>query len=118
VVALAAVIWTYRRPRDPLLSTAMLLACSLVFSPYAFNYDMAALTVVLARLRDRADNDAMDVALILTLWVMPIAMMAVGFVSHAGLMAIVLLIFMNRLYQRMKTEAGSAAAPLGVLSNA
>jgi hypothetical protein len=112
LAVLAAVIWTYRRPRDPLLSAAMLLASSLVFSPYAFNYDMVALTVVLARLRDRADNGAIDTILILTLWILPVAMMLAGFYTRAAPSTILLLMFMNRLYQRMKTDESAVARPV------
>ncbi len=102
-IALTAVIWTFRKRRDPMLSNAMLLAASLLVVPYSFNYDMAALIAVLAQMRLRPDNTRIDTALILIVWMLPLVMMLGFFVKLAG-SALVLLVLMNRLFERMKQE--------------
>ncbi len=69
-LALAVTLWTFAKKRDPMLSNAMLLVASILVTPYSFNYDMAALIAVLAQLRLRADNERVDVMLILAVWVL------------------------------------------------
>lgn len=101
-LAMSAVIWTYWRRRDPLLSMAMLFAASLLFTPYAFDYDMMGLTVVLAWLHLKTDGDAIDRTFILALWVLPIAMIPLGFLAHCAVSALLLLAFMNRLRMRLQ----------------
>jgi alpha-1,2-mannosyltransferase len=102
VLSLAAVVWTFWKTRDPMLSTALLLTASLVFTPYAFNYDMPALMIVLAQLRERADNDRTDVKFILAVWVLPVVMMVVGLFGNITGSALVLLAFGNRMLQRLR----------------
>jgi hypothetical protein len=111
-LALAAVAWTYRRRRDPLLSAAMLLAAALLFTPYAFGYDMMGLTVILAQLHLRADNNATDRALILALWVLPIGMIPLGFLAHCAISSILLLAFMNRLRVRLQPSQTPLNQPI------
>jgi alpha-1,2-mannosyltransferase len=101
IIALAAVVWTFRKRRDPMLSNAMLLAASLLVTPYSFNYDMAALIAVLAQMRLRPGNSRIDTALILTVWMLPVVMMLGFFVKLAG-SALVLLALMNRLFERLR----------------
>jgi len=113
LAALGMVIWTFRRPRDPLLSTAMLLSAALVFTPYAFNYDMVGLTLVLLQLRQRADNDAIDMLFILALWLLPVGMMLFAALTHIGVGPILISAFMWRLWQRMTAQA---RAPAGLAS--
>lgn len=100
-IALTAVIWTFRERRDPMLSSAMLLAASILVVPYSFNYDMAALIAVLAQMRLRSGNSRIDTALILIVWMLPVIMMLGFFVKLAG-SALVLLVLMNRLFERLK----------------
>jgi hypothetical protein len=116
-LALAATAWTFWRRRDPLLSAAMLLTASLLFVPYAFNYDMAALTAVLALLRERADNERIDRALILAVWAMPVVMMFGFFPGIAG-SALALLAFGNRLFQRLRKEEAAQSSSAGSPSSA
>jgi alpha-1,2-mannosyltransferase len=103
LTALAATIWTFWRPRDPLLSAAMLLTASLLFTPYAFNYDMAALIAILAKLRERPDNTRADTALILAVWLLPVVMMFGFFIKMAG-STLVLLAFGNRIFERLRKQ--------------
>ncbi len=116
-LALAATVWTFWRRRDPLLSAAMLLTASLLFVLYAFNYDMAALTAVLALLRERADNERIDRALILAVWAMPVVMMFGFFPGIAG-SALALLAFGNRLFQRLRKEEAAQSSSAGLPSSA
>jgi alpha-1,2-mannosyltransferase len=113
IIALAAVVWTFRKRRDPMLSNAMLLAASLLVTPYSFNYDMAALIAVLAQMRLRPDNSRIDTALILIVWMLP-AVMMLGFFVHLAGSALVLLVLINRLFERTRqTDAVPAfVAPL------
>ena len=69
--ALAAVIWTFRRRRDPVLSMALLIAAIFLFTPYALNYDMVVLGWVLALLRQREGNEPIDHYLIVAVWTLP-----------------------------------------------
>ncbi len=113
-LALAATVWTFRQRRDPVLSAAMLLTASLLFTPYAFNYDMAALVAVLALMRERQDNAPADVALILAVWAMPVVMMF-GFFPHIAGSALVLLALGYRLFQRLR--AAEALQPSAALAS-
>jgi len=40
LAAVAAVVWTYWRRRDPVLSVALFVTATFLVTPYAFNYDM------------------------------------------------------------------------------
>jgi hypothetical protein len=104
LLVLAAVVWTFRRPRDPLLSTAFLLTASLVFSPYSFNYDMIALMIVCARWIERSDCDWTDLKFILAVWLMPIVMMYVGVFGEVTGSALILLGLGNQLLKKMRAQ--------------
>ena len=118
-LALAATVWTFWRKRDPLLSAALLFTASLLFTPYAFNYDMAALMAVLALMAQRADNQRIDRTLILALWALPVAMMFGFFPGIAG-SALMLLAFGNRLFQRLRNAeiVQPSASSAGLSSSA
>lgn len=109
VATVAVVIWTFWRPRDPLLSIAILLTGSLLVTPYAFNYDMAALTIVLVKLRERGNNEATDRRLILAVWLLPVAMMF-GLVPKIAGSVFVLLAFGARLLQRLALQSSKASS--------
>ena len=110
-LSLAAVIWTFWRRRDPMLSAALLLTASLVFTPYAFNYDMAALTILLAQLRERTDNTRTDTKFILAIWVLPVVMMVVGLFGNVTGSALLLIGFGYRLIQRLREQQHTATIP-------
>jgi alpha-1,2-mannosyltransferase len=105
--AIAATVWTFRCRRDPLLSTAMLLVSLLLVTPYAFNYDMAALTVILVKLRERADPAGNW--LILALWLMPITMM-LDFLPKVPGSALVPLGLGIWLFSELRKEAAAHSA--------
>ena len=103
-LAFAAVVWTFRKPRDPLLSIALLLTASLVFSPYSFNYDMMALMIVLARIMERGDCDRADTKFILAVWLMPLLMMYVGVFGNITGSALILLGLGSHLLKKMRAQ--------------
>ena len=117
MIALTAVVWTFRKKRDAMLSSAMLLAASLLVTPYSFNYDMAALIAVLAQMRFRSDSARIDTALILIVWMLPVVMMLGFFVQLAG-SALVLLALMNRLFERLRQEDAAPAYTIKLSSPA
>ena len=95
-MALAAVIWTFRRRRDPVLSMALLIAATFLVTPYSLNYDMVVLGWVLALLRQREGNAPLDHYLIIGVWTLPLTMMLAGLI-HVPLAMPVLAAFAARL---------------------
>jgi hypothetical protein len=106
--ALAAVIWTYRKPRDPVLSTALLLTATFLFSPYTLNYDFVVLAWTLALLRQRPGLVQRDHALILLIWSLPVTMMIAG-LAHIPLGFLALVVFAAWLLRGLAREADAAA---------
>ena len=78
VLTLAAVVWTFWRKRDPVLSNALFITAIFTVSPYAFNYDMVLFSWVIIKLMDRNDNDAWDYGLMLAVWAIPFMTVAMG----------------------------------------
>jgi hypothetical protein len=78
LASVTAVVWTFRRSRDPDLSNALLVTATFVVTPYAFNYDMVAFGWVIVKLMDRMDNNAWDHGLMLAVWATPFATVALG----------------------------------------
>ncbi|MBX9774524.1 MAG: DUF2029 domain-containing protein [Xanthobacteraceae bacterium] len=78
VLTLAAVVWTFWRKRDPLLSNALLITAIFTVSPYTFNYDMVLFSWVIIKLMDRNDNDVWDYGLMLAVWAIPFMTVAMG----------------------------------------
>jgi hypothetical protein len=107
--AIAAVMWTYWRRRDPVLSTAVLITATFVASPYTLTYDMVIFGWIVLLMRDRADNDRYDHHLGLAVWSLPITMLIAG-AAWIPLGAIVLPIFLGRLLWRLAHEAPQTAA--------
>ena len=104
-VAVAAVIWTFRRRRDPVLSMALLVAAIFLVTPYSLNYDMVVLGWVLALLRQRQGNEPIDHYLIIAVWTLPLTMMLAGLI-HIPLAMPVLAAFATRLvWQLARREA-------------
>ncbi len=104
LLVLAAVVWTFRKPRDPFFSASFLVTMSLVFSPYSFNYDMIALTIVCARWIERSDCDSTDFKFILAVWLMPIVMMYVGVFGNVTGSSLIILGLGNRLLKKMYAQ--------------
>jgi alpha-1,2-mannosyltransferase len=107
--ALAAVVWTFWRRRDPVLSVALLVVAAFLFTPYALNYDMVVFGWVIALLRQRADNEPLDHYLLVALWALPAAMMITGLVN-IPLAAFVLPAFAVRLLWRLAHAKDTVSA--------
>lgn len=110
VVALIAVLWTFLRPRDETLAMALLLVASLLFTPYAFNYDMAALTIVLWQIYERPQSGPRDRVLVWALWLLPIAMMLLGLYAGITGSALVLLAACCWLLDGLRQSCAVSAA--------
>jgi alpha-1,2-mannosyltransferase len=109
-LAFAAVVWTFYRRRDQILSLSLLVTAIFLVTPYSYNYDMVVLAWVAAVLRQRTDNLPIDHYLIVTVWMLPVAMMFVGVTLHIPLGVIVLPAFAARLLWRLArapTQGGS-----------
>ena len=106
--ALAAVVWTYWRPRDPVLSGALLLTATFLFSPYTLNYDFVVLAWVLALLRQRPGLVQRDHAVILVVWSLPVTMMIAG-MAHVPLGFLALAAFAAWLLRALAQGADAAA---------
>lgn len=120
--AVAIVIWAFWRRRDPMLSLALFVTATFLFTPYMLNYDMVALAVVVALLRERSDNTPADHVLALAVWTLPLSMLVLGFAS-VPIASLVLPAFAGRLVWRLSSRktvpAGAgdailAGAPLPV----
>jgi hypothetical protein len=112
LAALAAVVWTYWRPRDPVLSVALLVTAIFLFSPYTLNYDFVILAWVLALLRQRPDMTAREHGLILALWTLPVMMMIVG-LAHIPLGFLMLSAFAGWLLWRLARAEAPATSGQG-----
>lgn len=110
-LSLAAVVWTYRRRRDPVLATSLLVVATFLASPYTLNYDMVILGWSLALMRQRGDNEPVDHYLIMALWTLPATMMLAGAV-RIPLAVAVLAAFAARLLWRMARTGSCDRAPL------
>ena len=113
-LAVAAVCWTFWRPRDETLSIALFVTASFLVTPYAFNYDMVVFGWVIALLRDigavhelgrRGDRLAMLV------WTLPVTTL-IGLAGIPG-SSLVLAAFAARLLWRLSTASEMAAQPQG-----
>jgi hypothetical protein len=115
---LAATIWVFWRPRDPVLAMAFFVSATFLFTPYAFNYDMVAFGWVTIRLMDRADNDGWDYALMLAVWALPFVTVLMGIASLPGsflaVLALTARLFwrIRRAEQAAPADAAMAAGPL------
>ncbi len=122
--AVAMVVWTFWRRRDPVLSNALFVTATFLFSPWMLNYDMVVFGFFVARLRQRADNTPADHGLALAVWTLPLTMMPLG-VAHIPIAMLVLPAFAGRLIWRLwrlsrrqarQTVAGDlSAAPIAAL---
>ena len=99
--ALGAVVWTFYRQRDEVLSLCLLVTAIFLFTPYSFCYDMVMLAWVAAVLRQRNDNAPIDHYLILFVWTLPATMWVVGATLHIPLGIIILPAFAGRLLWRL-----------------
>ncbi|WKA31552.1 glycosyltransferase family 87 protein [Bradyrhizobium roseum] len=108
--AFGAVVWTFWRKRDPVLSHALFVVAIFVFSPWIMNYDMVVFGWIVALLRQRDDQTLLDHCLALALWMLPLAMIPLG-VGHIPGALMILPLFAVRLLWRLAHEASERAPP-------
>ena len=108
--AAAMVVWTFWRRRDPVLSLALFVTATFLFSPWMLNYDMVVFGFVVAVLRERNDNTAFDHGLGLAVWTLPLTMMPLG-VADVPIAMMLLPAFAGRLIWRLaRAKAPQTAA--------
>jgi alpha-1,2-mannosyltransferase len=111
VATIAAVAWTFRRRRDPDLSTALFVTAIFTVTPYAFNYDMVVFSWVMIKLMDRTDNDRWDYGLMLAVWAVPLLTVPMGISDILPISFLPILAFGARLVWRLwkldRAEQGS-----------
>ncbi len=101
--ALAAVIWTFRHPRDPVLSGALFIAASLIATPCMFPYDTVMLIWAITQLREHTGANLWDDAVVLAAWTLPAAAFGLGLVG-IPVSALVLLALLARIVFRLRQE--------------
>jgi hypothetical protein len=109
----AAVVWTFWRRRDPVLSNALFVTAVFTVTPYAFNYDMCVFSWVIIKLMDRTDNDAWDYWIMLAVWAVPFLTVPMGIAVFFPLSFLPIFAFGGRLVWRM-WKAEQAAQPTGL----
>src|ERR1019366_9825089 len=70
-----AVVWTFWRRRDPMLSVALLITATFLATPYALIYDMVVIGWVVVLIREHPYSTAWDHGLALAVWSLPITSM-------------------------------------------
>ena len=100
LAAVAAVVWTYWRRRDPVLSVALFVTATFLVTPYAFNYDMVVFGWVIALLHEQG-SEPLDDRLAMAVWTLPITAMLLGLFGIPG-SAAVLAAFAVRLLRRRR----------------
>jgi hypothetical protein len=111
---LAAVVWVFWRRRDPVLSLCFFVSATFLFTPYAFNYDMVVFGWVILRLMDRSDNEPVDYALMLAVWIVPFATIPMGLASLPGSF-LPILALTARLFWRLRVAEQAVPMPAGPL---
>ena len=106
LLAMAAVVWTFIRRRDPVLSRAVLVTAIFVVTPYAFNYDMAVFGWLVWTLRERFSAPG-DTRLLLIVWTLPVTEMLMG-LAHLPGSALVLPALLLRLVWMLKHDEEAA----------
>jgi hypothetical protein len=114
LLALGAVVFTFARRRDPVLSAGVLLTAGLIATPYAFAYDMVTFGWLAALLWPRLDN-IWDRLLLIAVWSLPATMIALGD-ADLPLAAPILAIFLIRL--TFLARRGICPDPASLLSPA
>jgi alpha-1,2-mannosyltransferase len=112
--AFAMVVWTFWRRRDPVLSLALFVTATFLFTPWALNYDMVVFGWVVALLRERDDNDPLDHRLALAVWTLPVTMLLLG-AARIPVAMLVLPAFAARLLWRLaRSERRTPDATAGL----
>jgi alpha-1,2-mannosyltransferase len=114
--AIAAVIWTFWKPRDPVLSNALLLTATFVALPHCFNYDMVMFAWPLLLLLDRPDNEGIDYGYMLAIWMLPVMGGLLGLYG-CPVSSLFLIAFGGRLIWRL-TQVEQTSTSSGTQENA
>lgn len=109
-----AVVWTFWRKRDPVLSQALFVTATFLFSPWIMNYDMVVFGWIVALLRQRENEPVVDQYLSLAVWMLPILMFPLGFAHIPGALLIFSL-FAARLLWRLAQGTSDQPSPAQVL---
>jgi hypothetical protein len=102
-LAVAAVVWTFWKRRDPVLSLALFVTASFLVTPYAFNYDMVVFTWVIMLVRDHEGSTMKDHRLALAVWTLPVTTILLG-LANIPVSSLVLMAFAARLIWRLAHE--------------
>jgi len=115
LAAAGAVAWTYRRPRDPLLSYAALMVAGLVATPYLMSYDLLVAVWAVLAVGGGAGRERI-VYLLVTLLPLLTLMGGLAGIPGAALVLPALLVFLLR---RLAGEAPAETAvrPLRAVSS-
>ncbi|WP_128923525.1 glycosyltransferase family 87 protein [Bradyrhizobium guangxiense] len=103
VSAVGAVVWTFWRKRDPVLSLALFVTATFLFSPWIMNYDMVVFGWIVALLRQRENETLADQILSLALWMLPILMFPFGF-AKMPIAGLILPLFAARILWRLAND--------------
>ena len=109
-LAVAAVVWTYRRPRDPLLSFGIVLTATLAATPYLMSYDLVAVSWLVLALATAGKLGESDRRLLLVVQFLPFLAIAGGLFGVPA-SALVLPALAGLLLWRLRVSS-PAAAPL------
>jgi hypothetical protein len=113
VLALAAVAWTFRRPRDPLVSYAVLVTATLAATPYLMSYDLAVVSWLILALAHAGKVGDADRRLLLAVQFLPLLAIAGELWNLPG-SALVLpalaAVLVWRLADRSRSAASAGAA--------
>jgi hypothetical protein len=111
-LAVIAVVWTFVKRRDPLMSYAVLISASFVVTPYAFDYDMVVFGWLLAMLWPCFFGKA-DRVLFILIWTLPVAMLIYG-EHYLPVAAPLMALFLVRLLQKQNGGTVSPAVAEGL----
>jgi hypothetical protein len=115
LVAVAAVIWTFARRSDPLLSYGVLLVATLVATPYLMSYDLVVMGWLVLALYKSGRLPPRQRVLLAALYWLPLVALAMALAGVPGsalipIAALVMLIVALR-------ERGKAAEPRAATAN-
>jgi alpha-1,2-mannosyltransferase len=96
------------------LSQALFVTATFLFSPWIMNYDMVVFGWIVALLRQRGNEPFADQCLSLALWTLPILMFPLGF-AHIPSPLLILPLFAARLLWRLARGTSEQASSTAVL---
>jgi Glycosyltransferase family 87 len=114
VAAIAAVVWTYRKRRDPLLSYALLIVAGFLATPYLMSYDLVIAGWLTLMLWKGPQASRSERGLFMAFYLLPFAGIALAMIGLPG-SALVLVALAAWLVRRMmqQDEPAHAGAAVG-----